>query len=153
MKVWIGSHVGNSGKLMLEGSVLEALSYNANALMVYLGAPQNSYRKPLSELNIPNMLTLMESRGISNDSLIIHAPYIVNLATYDDEKRNFGIDFITKELMGVKATKARCLVLHPGSAVNVSREEGIANIANSLKQILENTKDDETIIIIFLVCN
>ena len=146
MKVWIGSHVGNSGKLMLEGSVLEALSYNANALMVYLGAPQNSYRKPLSELNIPNMLTLMESSGISNDSLIIHAPYIVNLATYDDEKRNFGIDFITKELMGVKATKARCLVLHPGSAVNVSREEGIVNIANSLKQILENTKDDETII-------
>ena len=146
MKVWIGSHVGNSGKLMLEGSVLEALSYNANALMVYLGAPQNSYRKPLSELNIPNMLTLMESSGISNDSLIIHAPYIVNLATYDIEKRNFGIDFITKELMGVKATKARCLVLHPGSAVNVSREEGIANIANSLKQILENTKDDETII-------
>ena len=146
MQILIGSHVANSGKLMLEGSVLEAISYNANALMVYLGAPQNSYRKPLNELNIDNMLALMEKHNISNDALIIHAPYIVNLATYDDEKRNFGIDFITRELVGVRETKARCLVLHPGSAVNLSREDGIINIANSLKQILKNTENDNTII-------
>ena len=44
----IGSHVGNSGDLMLIGSVKEALSYNANCFMVYLGAPQNTFRKPVS---------------------------------------------------------------------------------------------------------
>ena len=40
----IGSHVANSGTKMLLGSVEEALSYNANCMMVYLGAPQNTFR-------------------------------------------------------------------------------------------------------------
>ena len=41
----IGSHVANSGTKMLLGSVQEALSYNANCFMVYMGAPQNTFRK------------------------------------------------------------------------------------------------------------
>ena len=48
----IGSHVGNSGDKMLVGSVEEALSYNANCFMVYLGAPQNTRRKEI-EVYIP----------------------------------------------------------------------------------------------------
>ena len=44
MKIKLGCHVGNSGSEMLLGSVKEALSYNANSFMLYLGAPQNSYR-------------------------------------------------------------------------------------------------------------
>ncbi len=41
----IGSHVSMSGDDMYLGSVKEALSYNANALMIYTGAPQNTIRK------------------------------------------------------------------------------------------------------------
>ena len=48
----IGSHVGMSGKEMLLGSVKEAVSYGANTFMFYTGAPQNTRRKELSELNI-----------------------------------------------------------------------------------------------------
>lgn len=49
----IGSHVGMSGKDMLKGSVKEALSYGANTFMVYTGAPQNTRRKEIDQLNIP----------------------------------------------------------------------------------------------------
>lgn len=48
----IGSHVGMSGKEMLLGSAKEAVSYNANTFMFYTGAPQNTRRKDISELNI-----------------------------------------------------------------------------------------------------
>lgn len=48
----IGSHVGMSGKEMLLGSAKEAISYNANTFMFYTGAPQNTRRKDISELNI-----------------------------------------------------------------------------------------------------
>ena len=48
----IGSHVGMSGKEMMAGSVKEALSYGANTFMLYTGAPQNTKRKEISELNI-----------------------------------------------------------------------------------------------------
>ena len=49
----IGSHVGMNGKEMFYGSVKEALSYQANTFMVYTGAPQNTRRKELSQLRIP----------------------------------------------------------------------------------------------------
>ena len=57
----IGSHVGNSGILMLKGSVLEALSYNATCFMVYMGAPQNTFRKPLHMMNIEDFKDILEA--------------------------------------------------------------------------------------------
>ena len=40
----IGSHVQMKAPDFLAGSVKEALSYEANALMLYTGAPQNTKR-------------------------------------------------------------------------------------------------------------
>ena len=48
----IGSHVGMSGKEMLLGSAKEAVSYGADTFMFYTGAPQNTRRKEIEELNI-----------------------------------------------------------------------------------------------------
>lgn len=74
----LGSHVGMSGKDMLVNSVKEALSYDANTFMVYTGAPQNTRRKDISELCIPQARKLMEEHDMAN--FIVHAPYIINLA-------------------------------------------------------------------------
>lgn len=144
--ILIGSHVSNSGKLMLLGSINEALSYGANSLMVYLGAPQNSIRKPLEELRINEMHEVMTKHNIPNENIIVHAPYIVNLATPNEEKRQFAVEMITKELNGVDKLKARCLVVHPGSSMDLSREEGIKNIADSLIKVLNNTANQNTVI-------
>ena len=43
----IGSHVSMSGKEMLLNSAKEAAGYNANVMMVYTGAPQNTRRNRL----------------------------------------------------------------------------------------------------------
>ena len=50
-EILLGSHVGMSGKEMFLGSVKEAAEYGANALMVYTGAPQNTRRKEIKDLN------------------------------------------------------------------------------------------------------
>lgn len=142
----IGCHVSNNGKLMLAGSVGEALSYDANCFMVYLGAPQNTLRKDVNELNIDKMHEIIDKNGIKYSDVIVHAPYIVNLGNPDPEKRAFGISFITKELKTVALLKARCLVLHPGAFMSATPAEGIERIAESLKVILDNTKEDDTVI-------
>ena len=67
MKIKLGCHVGNSGSEMLLGSAKEALSYNANSFMLYLGAPQNSYRKPLSELRIDEYKEILNQNKGSID--------------------------------------------------------------------------------------
>ena len=91
--LYIGSHVSLKGKDMYLGSVLEALSYNANSFMVYTGAPQNTIRKSIEDLKIAEALKLIEENNILPSNIIVHAPYIVNLSTEDEEKRQFAISF------------------------------------------------------------
>lgn len=138
--IYLGSHVSMKGEEMFEGSIIEAMSYNANALMVYTGAPQNTRRKPIAELKIEEALKLMKENNIKAENLIIHAPYIMNLANPSEEKRNFGIDFLTSEIERSHKMNAKQIVLHPGSAVGSSREQAIKWIAEGVNKVIENTK-------------
>ncbi len=137
----LGCHVGNSGRDMLVGSVHEALQYHANCFMLYLGAPQNSFRKPKSEWNIEPYLRILNENHIAPTDVIVHAPYIVNLAQGDEEKRKFAVELISKEVKGTEAIHAKYIVVHPGAHVGQGIEVGIQRIAKSLQEILEQTKD------------
>ncbi len=74
----LGSHVGMAGKEMFLASAKEAVSYGANVFMLYTGAPQNTRRKEISELNIEAGWKYAKEHGI--EEIIVHAPYIINLA-------------------------------------------------------------------------
>ena len=98
----IGSHVSMGGKEMLLGSVKEALSYNANTFMFYTGAPQNTRRKPVSELRVEEAKELMKEKGIDMDKVVVHAPYIINLGnTIKPETRELAVSFYVKKLKDV----------------------------------------------------
>lgn len=135
----IGSHVGMSGKEMLQNSVKEALSYGANTFMVYTGAPQNTRRKEISELHIPEARKLMEENHMTN--FVVHAPYIINLAnTVKPETFELATEFLAKEIERTAAMGAEILILHPGSHVGAGVEAGIRQIVNGLNQVLtQNT--------------
>lgn len=131
----IGSHVGMSGKDMLVNSVREALSYGANTFMVYTGAPQNTRRKEIADLNIPAARKLMEENKMAN--FIVHAPYIINLAnTVKKETFELAVEFLAKEIERTAAMGADVLVLHPGAHVGVGAETGISQIVKGLNEVL-----------------
>ncbi len=131
----IGSHVGMNGKDMLLNSVKEALSYGANTFMVYTGAPQNTRRKDIEELNIPAARALMEENGMHN--FIVHAPYIINLAnTVKPETFTLAVEFLEKEIQRTAAMGAEVLVLHPGAHVGAGAEAGTAQIVKGLNEVL-----------------
>ena len=140
----IGSHVSLKAPHMLYGSVLEALSYDANALMVYTGAPQNTIRIPLSKMNINEALELKNKYDLE---IIVHAPYIVNMASPDGEKRKFAISFLRQELERSEAFEAKYMVVHPGSYTDSSLEEGIENIIYCLNEILNDYHGNTMIVL------
>ena len=142
----IGSHVANSGTKMLLGSVEEALSYNANCMMVYLGAPQNTFRKPLSQMNVEKALTLAKENGINPHDIIVHAPYIVNLAQQDSEKFNFAVKFLSDELRKTDLIGAKYMVLHPGAHVGSGSHIGLNRIASGINQMLDLTSEYNSVI-------
>ncbi|PID00441.1 MULTISPECIES: deoxyribonuclease IV [unclassified Sporosarcina] len=133
--ILLGSHVSMSGKKMLLGSSEEALSYGANTFMIYTGAPQNTRRKPIEELNIESGTQSMEENGQSN--LVIHAPYIINLAnTTKPETFRLGVDFLQQEIQRTEALGANQIVLHPGAHVGAGAEVGIEKIIEGLNEVL-----------------
>ena len=77
-EIKIGSHVGMAGKEMFLASVKEAERYGANVLMLYTGAPQNTRRKEIKDLNIEAGWGYATKAGIRE--IVVHAPYIINLA-------------------------------------------------------------------------
>lgn len=136
----IGSHVGMSGKKMMLGSVEEALSYDANTFMIYTGAPQNTRRKELSELNIDAAQALMKENGI--DEFIVHAPYIINLGnTVKPETYELAVNFLRLELTRASAMGSKVLVLHPGAHVGAGVEAGVASIVKGLNEVLTDDTD------------
>lgn len=136
----IGSHVGMNGKKMMLGSVEEALSYDANTFMLYTGAPQNTKRKEISELNIEAAQALMKDNGITE--FIVHAPYIINLAnTVKPETYELAVRFLRLELDRASAMGSRILVVHPGAHVGAGTEAGIASVAKGLNEVLTDDSD------------
>lgn len=132
----IGSHVSMSGKKMLLGSAEEAFSYGASTFMIYTGAPQNTRRKSIDEMNIPDGMAFMAENGLVE--LIVHAPYIINLGnTEKPDHYEFAVGFLREEIIRAQALGAKQITMHPGSHVGAGSEKGIAHIVKGLNEVLE----------------
>lgn len=139
----IGSHVKMKAPEYILGSVKEALSYDANALMLYTGAPQNTHRVDLSLLKIEEAKELMDQNAIPYENLIIHAPYIINLAnSLKPEVSEIAKEFLKVELLRAKAIGSKYIVLHPGSYTTTDLETGIRTIIMNVNEIKDDIPDD-----------
>lgn len=131
----LGSHVSMKGDKMLLGSSEDALSYGASTFMIYTGAPQNTRRKPVEELNIESGREHMAANGLSN--IVVHAPYIINLAnTTKPATFELAVDFLQKEIERTAALGFDQIVLHPGAHVGAGVDKGTARIIEGLNEVL-----------------
>ncbi|WAG29597.1 deoxyribonuclease IV [Staphylococcus chromogenes] len=136
----IGSHVSMSGKKMLLASAEEAHQYGASTFMIYTGAPQNTRRKAIEDLNIEAGHAAMKEYGLSN--IVVHAPYIINIAnTNKPEVFELGVKFLQNEIERTEAIGAKDIVLHPGSHVGAGADVGIKRIIEGLNEVLTNNND------------
>lgn len=127
--------------MLLAGSE-EAVSYGANTMMVYTGAPQNTRRKPIEDLNIEAALVHMAAHDI--EEIVVHAPYIINLGnTTKPETFELAVSFLAAEIKRAEALQvARHVVLHPGAHVGAGEDVGLARIIEGLNEVLTG---DETV--------
>ena len=131
----IGSHVSMSGKEMLLGSAKEAKLYGANVFMVYTGAPQNTKRKDIKDLNIDMAWDYMKKNDM--EEIVVHAPYIINLGNaINPATFEIATQFLSLEIERTSAMKGKVLVLHPGSHVKEGDDVGIKQIIKGLNEVM-----------------
>ncbi|MBG9544405.1 endonuclease IV [Cytobacillus firmus] len=136
----IGSHVSMSGKKMLLAASEEAVSYGSNTFMIYTGAPQNTRRKKIEDLNIEAGLKHMAENGIAD--IVVHAPYIINIGnTVNPSTFELGVNFLRSEIDRTEAIGANQIVLHPGAHVGAGTEAGIKKIVEGLNEVLNGEEN------------
>ena len=125
---------------MLLGASEEAAGYGANTFMIYTGAPQNTRRKAIEELNIEAGLEHMKANGMQD--IVVHAPYIINIGNTEKPATfRLGVDFLQSEIARTEALGSKQIVLHPGAHIGAGAEKGIQQIISGLNEVLE-TKND-----------
>src|SRR3954463_11556096 len=135
----IGRHCLVKSPHFFPGAVEEALAYGANSLMFHLGAPQNSYRQDLEKIKIPEFKKILAENNLEIDNVIVHGPYILNLAnTISKKKFVWSVEFLKKELTRMESISLRTMVLHPGSALKVPLPAALDQVIHGLDLVLQN---------------
>lgn len=129
----LGSHVSISGKGLLSAAQ-EAHSYGADTFMIYTGAPQNTIRKNIEDMYIEEGKKFMEEHRLMD--IVVHAPYIINLASPKNDLFNLSIEFLQAEITRTEAIGSQYIVIHPGSHVGTGEERGLNRIIEGLNEII-----------------
>lgn len=131
----LGCHISLSGPGYFLSSVEQALSFGCDTFMFYTGAPQNAVRADLAKMRIEEGQRKWMESGHRLSDLVVHAPYIINLACdKDEEKYSYALKLLESELRRAKAFGANRLVLHPGCHLGQGFEEGKAALCKALDQ-------------------
>jgi len=110
--------------------------------MIYLGAPQNSFRQPLNVLKIPEFKQVLKENNIDISNVIVHGSYLINLAnTIKKDTFNFSVKFLQEEIQRMQKIGLKTLILHPGSYLTATEEEGLTKIAQGLNLVLTENSE------------
>ena len=138
MELIIGSHVSFKKDNQLIGSVNESISYGSTTFMFYTGAPQNTSRCDIDDDLTSEAKKLMEENNININNVVVHAPYIINLA--NSKNFDFNVSFLKQEIKRVEKLGVDKLVLHPGSHVGLGIDKGIKNIIDALNAAIDKNQ-------------
>ncbi len=140
----VGTHISISKGFCR--ALIDAKNLGCSALQFFV---KNNRQWAAKALAPEDALSFRNARsevgGIS--SVVIHATYLINLASSNDvvllKSRNALID----ELIRADMLGAEFIVVHPGSHNGSSQESGVATIIESINYILANT-DTKTMLLI-----
>jgi deoxyribonuclease-4 len=137
----LGAHRSVAGGV--HNAILDGHAIGCTAVQVFTSSPQSWKSKPVTEEMVAKFRAAVESTGISQ--VVSHDSYLINLCAPIPEKREQS-----KE--GMKAEINRCalygidrVVSHMGSHVGNGEEWGLAGVAESIKEVLDDTPDTVTV--------
>lgn len=142
----IGIHTSTAGGV--EKAAQRAYRLGANCFQIFSSSPRQWKPYSLAKSQCDQMVTLREKYKIA--PLVIHASYLVNLASATAEFHRKSVEAFRGELQRALGLCADYLVLHPGSFRGRSREEGLQLVAHSIAEAahgLELKKADLTVLI------
>ncbi len=131
--VRLGVHVSISGGL--DKAVNRAKELGCNTLQIFSRNPRGWSAAPLKTEAIINFVNLLSMEDI--DPIIIHTPYLINLASPDEEIYEKSIAALALDLQRARLLGASYVVTHLGSSKGTNEEIGLQRVIQALKIALD----------------
>lgn len=140
----LGAHISVAGGYYK--AIERALSIGCTTLQIFTKSNRQWAAKPISLEEAELFKNSFKQSGI--DSVIVHASYLINLASANTNVRNQSINALKEELERCALLNAPYLVLHPGSNSEAPRQESLELIAQALNAIFDDQPNNKTMILI-----
>jgi deoxyribonuclease-4 len=128
----IGGHVSSSGGLIK--SYERGIEFGCDALQIFNQSPRMWRPTQYKQEDIDEFRGRMADGPIK--SVVIHAVYLINVASADAEIRKKSLASLKQALQVGDAIGADGVVFHPGSTVGEPLDEAIDRVGEAIREVL-----------------
>lgn len=141
----IGAHVSVAGGV--ENAPLNAFEIGADAFALFVKNQRQWSAKALEIESINKFDENLKLANIKREHVLPHNSYLINLGHPDAEKRKKSINAFINEIQRANLLGLKMINFHPGSHLReISENECLENISNSINFIIANTSDVKLVI-------
>ena len=134
--VVLGAHLSIAGGLYR--AIERAEELECTALQIFTHSPTQWRMTRLAPAAITRFRTAATRRPLA---LVVHAGYLINLASPERALRERSINTMTGEVRRCAALGISHLVFHPGAHMGAGEQAGLRRISGALRRILRATAD------------
>jgi deoxyribonuclease-4 len=142
----IGAHTIDTGGIAM--AARRAGSAGMSALQIFSAVPKYYNEKVgVKPERVMAFHAALADAGIARDAVIVHAGYVLNCATPEEEKWERAATALTKELERSSALGVRGVCFHPGAATDKDREAGVQRVATAMTRALQTIDGDTKLLV------
>lgn len=128
----LGAHLSIAGGL--EKAIMAAPSLGCTCLQMFTHSNRQWKITPITQDQVAAFAAARKETGI--DAIVVHASYLINLASADAKTRALSQLTLKKELERCELLKIPTLVLHPGASLSQERSKGMEYVSEALEKML-----------------
>ncbi len=141
-----GAHTVDNGGIHM--AALRAGRAGMKALQIFTAIPKYYGDKTsIRPERVQRFREALRTAAIEPANVLVHAAYVLNTATTDEEKWGRAAAGLRKELERSTAIGAGALCFHPGAATGGDREVALGLVATAITRALEAIPGDTRILI------
>ena len=139
----VGAHVSSAGRI--DKAIDRAIDVGAESIQIFGAAPQMWRRKHHPDEDTEAFRKKMREAKLQ--ASYIHAIYLINLASPDDDLVRKSTDTLTQELDLASRIGADGVIFHVGSHMGSGFDYALPRIAAGMSEALDRTPDDTLLLL------
>jgi deoxyribonuclease-4 len=147
MPHYFGAHTIDKGGLHM--AVRRAGSAQMQALQVFTAIPSYYGDKvSIKPERVERFRTALSQTMVKPEFVVVHAAYVLNTATPEEEKSRRARDGLAKELERSTALGVGTVCFHPGAATDDNREAAAERVAGAIVHALDRVPTSRTRVLV-----